>query len=72
MELLGSAEGDLGYAHRPLHHGEQFEFGEVGIEVLHTPGHTPEHISLLVYDRDAPLRSRPCCCRGGAAGGRSG
>ncbi|MDQ3306436.1 MAG: MBL fold metallo-hydrolase, partial [Actinomycetota bacterium] len=53
VELLGSAEGELGYARRPLHHGEQLEFGEVGIEVLHTPGHTPEHISLLVHDRDA-------------------
>ena len=25
--------------------------GEVLIEALHTPGHTPEHISLLVTDR---------------------
>jgi len=23
------------------------EIGEAGIEVLHTPGHAPEHISLL-------------------------
>ena len=27
------------------------ELGNVAVEVLHTPGHTPEHISLLVTDR---------------------
>jgi hydroxyacylglutathione hydrolase len=31
--------------------GERLEMGEVAFEVLHTPGHTPEHISLLVTDR---------------------
>ena len=31
--------------------GEELELGNVTIKVLHTPGHTPEHISLLVTDR---------------------
>lgn len=31
--------------------GDVLELGNVGIEVWHTPGHTPEHISLLVRDR---------------------
>jgi hydroxyacylglutathione hydrolase len=31
--------------------GEVLELGNVAIEVMHTPGHTPEHISLLVSDR---------------------
>jgi glyoxylase-like metal-dependent hydrolase (beta-lactamase superfamily II) len=31
--------------------GQQLELGNVIVEVLHTPGHTPEHISLLVTDR---------------------
>lgn len=31
--------------------GELLELGNVAIQVLHTPGHTPEHISLLVTDR---------------------
>lgn len=53
VEILGSAEADLGYDHRPMRDGEMIELGEVGIEVLHTPGHTPEHISLLLYDRQA-------------------
>lgn len=51
LTVLGSAHADLGYDHRPVADGEVIEMGEVGIEVLHTPGHTPEHVSLLVYDR---------------------
>ncbi len=31
--------------------GEELELGNVVIRVVHTPGHTPEHISLLVIDR---------------------
>ncbi len=30
---------------------ERLDLGNVFVEVLHTPGHTPEHISLLVTDR---------------------
>lgn len=55
--VLGSAEGDVGYDHQPVKDGDVIELGDVGFEVLHTPGHTPEHLSLLVYDReqgDAP------------------
>jgi glyoxylase-like metal-dependent hydrolase (beta-lactamase superfamily II) len=36
---------------RGLHDGEVLELGNVSIDVLHTPGHTPKHISLLVTDR---------------------
>ncbi len=56
---LGSAYAErLGYDHEPVRDGQQFELGEVGVEVLHTPGHTPEHVSLAIYDgehsRDTP------------------
>jgi glyoxylase-like metal-dependent hydrolase (beta-lactamase superfamily II) len=37
--------------------GHQLVVGNVAMSVLHTPGHTPEHICLLVVDRtrgDAP------------------
>jgi glyoxylase-like metal-dependent hydrolase (beta-lactamase superfamily II) len=37
--------------HRPVRNGEHIELGNVLVEVLHTPGHTPEHIALLVSDR---------------------
>ena len=31
--------------------GEQLALGNVIVRILHTPGHTPEHICLLVTDR---------------------
>ena len=50
--VLGSAAGALGYDHLPVKDGEVIELGDVGFTVLHTPGHTPEHVSLLVHDRE--------------------
>lgn len=41
-----------------LKHGDRFAVGKVQIEVLHTPGHTPEHLAFLVTDTavsDVPL-----------------
>lgn len=35
----------------PLAHGERLSLGEVTVEVRHTPGHTPESISLVVTER---------------------
>jgi hydroxyacylglutathione hydrolase len=35
----------------PVNEGDVLDLGNVQIQVLHTPGHTPEHISLLVTDR---------------------
>lgn len=51
VEALGLDEAELGYSHRPVKDGEVIEVGDVAFEIIHTPGHTPEHISLLVYDR---------------------
>ncbi|MGP4022140.1 MBL fold metallo-hydrolase [Actinomadura sp. 3N407] len=65
-QALGAATADLGYHHRPLRDGQQVEIGEIGIEVLHTPGHTPEHISLLVYDRDIGAEEPALLLSGGA------
>jgi hydroxyacylglutathione hydrolase len=51
ITVLASAVGTHGYDHRPVRDGEVVEMGDVAFEVLHTPGHTPEHVSLLVHDR---------------------
>ncbi|HZK51784.1 MAG TPA: MBL fold metallo-hydrolase [Actinomycetota bacterium] len=51
VELLGFHEARLGYDHRSVKDGELIEIGDVAFEILHTPGHTPEHVSLLIYDR---------------------
>ena len=34
----------------PLKEGDTLKIGNARIEVLHTPGHTPESISLMYYD----------------------
>lgn len=39
------------YAFHRVRDGEVLELGNVKVEVLHTPGHTPEHLSLLVTDK---------------------
>jgi hydroxyacylglutathione hydrolase len=46
---LGAA-AKAGYAFTPLHDGDVVEFGRVRLKALETPGHTPESISILVYD----------------------
>jgi len=52
LELLSGARAELGYGTHPLEDGERLSMGEIEFETLHTPGHTPEHISLLVRDRN--------------------
>jgi hydroxyacylglutathione hydrolase len=40
------------YEYTPLADGESVRLGQVRLEVLETPGHSPESISILVYDED--------------------
>jgi len=44
------------YAFNPLADGDSVEFGAVRLQALATPGHTPESISILVFDRDRSER----------------
>jgi len=56
-QLLISDEGGEDwlprYDHTPLHDGDRIQLGRVSIETLHTPGHTPEHVSFVVTDTAA-------------------
>ena len=38
------------YPHRLLGHRDQFSVGYIEFVAVHTPGHTPEHLSYLVRD----------------------
>lgn len=53
-EILLSDEGgkdwEYQYKHTGLKDGDTFTVGNLKIEVMHTPGHTPEHISFLLTD----------------------
>ena len=44
------AKAKAEYAFNALRDGDTVEFGRVRLKVLETPGHTPESISILVYD----------------------
>lgn len=43
-------EFEVAFDHQPMAHGDSIEVGSVRLEAVHTPGHTPEHVSFLVYD----------------------
>ena len=49
---LGAA-AKAGYAFTRLRDGSLVEFGRIRLKALETPGHTPESISILVYDLNA-------------------
>jgi glyoxylase-like metal-dependent hydrolase (beta-lactamase superfamily II) len=42
---------DVAFHFTSLKHDQQLDLGNVSIRVLHTPGHTPESICLLVTDK---------------------
>jgi hydroxyacylglutathione hydrolase len=54
--LLLSDEGDADWKYqfategRLIRNGERISIGNVAIDVVHTPGHTPEHLSFVVTD----------------------
>jgi glyoxylase-like metal-dependent hydrolase (beta-lactamase superfamily II) len=45
------AAGEVKFPFEPLHDNQVIEAGNVLVRVLHTPGHTPESVSLLVIDK---------------------
>jgi hydroxyacylglutathione hydrolase len=53
-KLYLSDEGDAGwkygFAANKLYDGSEIKLGNVTLKVLHTPGHTPEHLSFLITD----------------------
>ena len=46
------AKAEAEYAFQPLQDGEVLELGAVRLEIRATPGHTPEAISIVVYDTE--------------------
>ncbi|HEX4905316.1 MAG TPA: rhodanese-like domain-containing protein, partial [Acidimicrobiales bacterium] len=58
LELAGATGAAISYGDvaradfpiEPLAHGQRLELGEVVLEVRHTPGHTPEGISIVVWE----------------------
>jgi hydroxyacylglutathione hydrolase len=42
---------EVGYEHDPLGDGQEIVLGNVALQVLHTPGHRPEHCCFAALDR---------------------
>ena len=49
--LHADAAAAVRFDFEPLRHGQLIEAGNVTVRVLHTPGHTPEAVCLLVTDK---------------------
>jgi glyoxylase-like metal-dependent hydrolase (beta-lactamase superfamily II)/rhodanese-related sulfurtransferase len=47
----GAAVTGLDFAFEPLHDGDRLVLGDVVLEIRATPGHTPESISIVVWER---------------------
>jgi glyoxylase-like metal-dependent hydrolase (beta-lactamase superfamily II) len=47
------ARATADYEFSPLADGDALQLGDVRLEILETPGHTPESICILVYDQAA-------------------
>lgn len=49
-EYVLHATADVSFPFRAVTDGERLPLGNVVVDVVHTPGHTPEHVCLLVTD----------------------
>lgn len=54
-QVLVSATGRRGFAHRGLVDGEETDLGGLTLRALATPGHTDEHLSFLLLDGSSPV-----------------
>lgn len=53
----GGPDWHYAFPHLGLRHGDVITLGNLSLEVLHTPGHTPESLSFLLTDH--PASSEP-------------
>jgi hydroxyacylglutathione hydrolase len=54
-QLLAPAGSELAFDHRSLRDGDELELGGLTLEVIATPGHTPEHLAYLLRDGARPV-----------------
>lgn len=53
-QVGASASGGLLFPSVRLQEGDEFDLGDFIVKVIHTPGHTPESISLLTEEQGQP------------------
>ena len=52
-EIVMGAKAEAEFDHRELGDGDSIRFGDVRLEAMETPGHTPEGLTILAYDETA-------------------
>ncbi len=50
LSEMGGDDWHYRYKHYPLRDGDTFMIGSARFEVMHTPGHTPEHLIFILTD----------------------
>lgn len=49
-EIVMPASAKAAFPHKPVREGDSLRLDELSLEVLETPGHTPEHLTYVVRD----------------------
>src|SRR5699024_2970703 len=57
LSAEGGKEWQYEFPHHPLYDNDVLTVGNLKLEVMHTPGHTPESISFLLTD--CPASDKP-------------
>lgn len=52
--LIAPGASHLAYPHQPVEDGDEIEVGDLVVQVVATPGHTPEHVTYVVLDAGSP------------------
>jgi len=50
-KIYFGGKAEARFDHQPVRDGDEISFGDVTLRFLETPGHTPESVSVLVFDR---------------------
>jgi hydroxyacylglutathione hydrolase len=53
-QIVFGMKANARFPHLPVMEGDELWVGSVRLDILETPGHTPESISILVTDTEAP------------------
>jgi hydroxyacylglutathione hydrolase len=54
-EVVAPANGGYGFPHRALTEGDEIDLGGIALRAVGTPGHTPEHLSYVVWEAGRPV-----------------
>ena len=56
IRVMSGPAARLEFDHREVQDNDRFKLGDLALTFLHTPGHTPEHISILATGPSSPTR----------------